>query len=283
MGKRRGDSMPGKGNPKVKRMALFFLKVIYLTPIFALGIWLISIVYFKGFHFDMPFPSRSEKKDEGVFKTLMHKQEMVPRDHFHMIDKYVETQGQNQPVCVICHGSYAHGKKKTVRAMLNMHDGYIACYVCHVRLDDGHREGKTTTADKRIEFLWVDRETGEFKHAVKGEYGKYPAQIFPIEYSGQGAGRIFTPIKQEAAQEFLKMLPGLTKDQALEARAKLHEPLSKEAVSCEDCHKKDGYLNFKSLGFPQQRIDHLTSTEFVGMINNYKTFHLPSVIDFRGQ
>jgi hypothetical protein len=271
-----------KGKSGIKRIALFFLKMIYLAPIFAFGIWLISIVYFQGYDFNRPFSRRAEKKDEGVFKLITHKPDTVPRDHFHMIDKYVEPQRQNQPVCVICHRLYAHGKDKKVRAILNMHEGYIACYVCHSRRDDVHREGKAATADKRIEFLWVDRETGEFTNKVEGEYGKYPAQIFPVEYSGQETGHIFTPIRQEDAQEFLKILPGLTKDQALEARAKLHEPLSKEAVSCEDCHKKDGYLNFKSLGFPQQRIDHLTSTEFVGMINNYKTFHLPSVIDFRG-
>jgi cytochrome c553 len=275
--------MPSKGRSWGKRIALFFLKVIYLIPIFVFGVWLISIVYFQGLEFNKPSSRRTEKKEEGVFKVLAPKQETVPRDHFHMIDQYVEPQRQNQPVCVICHGSYAHGKEKKLRAILNMHDGYIACYVCHARKDDGKREGKPTTAVKRIEFVWVDRQTGEFKHAVKGEYGKYPAQIFPVEDSGQGAGRIYTPIKQEAAQQFLNLLPGLTKDQAVKAREKLHEPLSKEAVSCADCHKKDGYLNFKALGFPQQRVDHLSSTEFVGMIEKYKTFHLPSVIDFGGQ
>jgi hypothetical protein len=274
--------MHRKGHARGKSIGSFFLKVIYLTPFFVFGIWLISIVYFQGLELNKRSSSRSKKEDEGVFKVLMHKQETVPRDHFHMTDEYVETQRQNQPVCVICHGSYAHGKEKKVRAILNMHDGYIACPVCHFRQDDGHREAKAATANKRIELLWVDRESGEFKHGVKGEYGKYPAQIFPIEYSGQGAGRILTPITQEAAQKFLRMLPELTKDQAVKAREKLHEPLSKEAVSCADCHKKDGYLDFQALGFPKQRVDHLISTEFVGMIEKYKTFHLPSVIDFRG-
>jgi len=37
---------------------------------------------------------------------------------------------------------------------------------------------------------------------------------------------------------------------------------------------------FKELGFSKQRIDHLDSTEIVGMIEKYKKFYLPSQIDF---
>jgi hypothetical protein len=51
-------------------------------------------------------------------------------------------------------------------------------------------------------------------------------------------------------------------------------------VFCSDCHKKDGYLDFRDLGFAQTRIDHLNSTEIVGMIEKYKKFYLPSQIDF---
>ena len=268
--------MPGKGRSWIKGIAFFFLKVIVFTPLFAFGIWLIGIVYFQGIEFHRPFSSSKETKTVGVFEVLTPKQEAVPRDHFHMVDTYVETPQQYQPVCVICHGVYAHGKDKKVRAMLNMHDGYIACSVCHVRQDGGRQ--KSTPADKRMQFLWVDQENGEIKRAVEGEYGKYPALIFPIAPSGQ----VFTPIPADAAQEFLKRLPELTKEQAQQAREKLHEPLSKDPVSCADCHKQDGYLDFRALGFPQQRIDHLISTEFVGMIENYETFHLPSVIDFGG-
>jgi hypothetical protein len=63
-------------------------------------------------------------------------------------------------------------------------------------------------------------------------------------------------------------------------KAKLHEHISDKPVFCSDCHKKDGYLDFKELGFPKQRIDHLNSTEIVGMIEKYKKFYLPSQIDF---
>ena len=282
MGKRPTASTLKRGPGRVKRIVLFFLKAIYLSPFVVFGLWLIGIVYFQGYDFKRPFSSRPEKKEEKVLKVFLHKQETVPRQHFHMVDQYVEAPTETQAVCVVCHGSYAHSKEKKTRAILNMHEGFISCYVCHSRQEHGQGKVKTTPSGARIKFLWVDSETGEFKNAVKGEYGKYPAQIFPIEYSEGEDGRIFTPIKLEAAQAFLNLLPELTPDQVSSAKAKLHEPLSKEPVSCADCHKKDGYLDFKSLGFPQQRIDHLISTEFVGMFEKYKTFYLPSVLDFRG-
>jgi hypothetical protein len=43
---------------------------------------------------------------------------------------------------------------------------------------------------------------------------------------------------------------------------------------------KDGYLNFIELGFPLKRVNHLNSTEVVGLIEKYKTSYLPSEIDF---
>lgn len=282
MGKHRETSPPVKGRFSIKRITLFFLKMIFLTPFFVFGIWLIYIVYFQGLEFQKHSLGRSDKKEEDVFKVLMPKQEKVPRDHFHMIDRYVEPQNDYQPVCVICHGSYAHGKDKRLRAMLNMHEGYIACSVCHVKRDENRLRG-TMEAGTRPDFIWVDRKTGELKRTVDGAYGKYSAQIFPISSSTKGAEQIYAPIKMDEAQAFLERLPGLTKEQAVKAREKLHEPISKEAVSCSDCHKTNGYLNFKELGFPQQRVDNLISTEFVGMIEKYKTFHLPSVIDLQGR
>jgi hypothetical protein len=49
-----------------------------------------------------------------------------------------------------------------------------------------------------------------------------------------------------------------------------------------DCHKKDGYLDFSKLGYPRNRVDHLSSTEVASMIQKYETFYLPEVIDFSG-
>ena len=280
MGEKTQASIFGKALNRIQKIGLFFLKLIYIIPFIVFGFWLISIVYFHGF--DINASISKYKKDDDTFQIVSQKKGPVPREHFHMIDAYVERQELNPPICVVCHGTYAHGKEKKVRSILNMHTGFISCSVCHARQDGASGGEKATPENDRIEFLWVDRETGEFKNTVKGEYGKFPAMIHPIKHTEQGPRQIFTPIKAEAAQQFLKMRPELTPDQVSEAKAKLHEKLSKKPVVCSDCHQKDSYLNYRKLGFPQKRIDHLVSSEFVGMIDKYKTFYLPSVIDFRG-
>lgn len=268
---------------RIMKAGLTVLKVIYILPFAVFGLWLLSHVYISGFNIESFSSVSTEGQGDDLLASILKQKGSVPRDHFHMTDEYVVQQDPNPPVCVICHGTYAHGKEKKVRSLLNLHSGFIACSVCHVRRDGADTELGKTVFDDEFNFMWVDRQTGDFSNTVEGEYGKYPAMIYPIKSSGQGHGRIFAPIRTEAAQQFLKMYPQLTTDQISEAKAKLHELVSEEPVSCKDCHKKDGYLDFARLGFPAQRVDHLESSEIVGMIENYKTFYLPSVVDFRGE
>jgi hypothetical protein len=269
----------------LKRIALFLIKALYLLPFAAFGLWLLSIVYFPGFDLNASFSlSKHAKKFEAPQQVTGPKKPGIPREHFHMIDAYVDRPDAKAQICTLCHGAYAHGKEKKVRAFLNMHQDFIACAVCHVRKEDGKAGPGLIAANERIGFLWVDRQTGEFKSRVEGEYGKYPARISSVIYDTQDRKRLPTPITAAAARQFLELKPKLkTKEQLEEARGKLHKAITQKPISCSDCHKQDGYLDFLELGFPRQRVDHLVSTEFVGMIDKYKTFHLPSVIDFRGE
>jgi cytochrome c553 len=282
MGKKKVASFLYGAMNVLKIFFQFFIKMIYIGPFFVFGLWLISVVYFPGFDLNASISLLKYRNAKTAVQANVQKKEAIPRGHFHMIDGYVE-RGESQPsICATCHGIYAHSKEKTVRALLNMHEGFIDCSVCHVRRDKADGTEKTISKNGKIEFLWVERETGQFKTAVEGEYGKYPAKIFSVIYTEQGTRRIYSPMTEEAAQDFLEIKAGLTEKQLKDARAKLHNAISKEPASCSECHKKDGYLNFEKIGFPKQRVDHLVSSEFVGMIDKYKTFYLPSGIDFRG-
>jgi hypothetical protein len=115
---------------------------------------------------------------------------------------------------------------------------------------------------------------------VVGEYGKYPAKIFPKKTDSQGQIKIIHPVSEESAKQFLKHKDQYTPDQVAEAKAKLHEPLSKKPAFCTECHVKRGYFDFAALGFPKNRVDHLISSEVANMIQKYETFYLPEVINF---
>lgn len=256
---------------KILRLPLFLLKVAYLLPILLFGLWLLQMLYFPQLEARKIAEFVKSKKEENIFKTFLIQKDAVPREHFHMTDEYVTRKEPILPLCSTCHGTYPHSKEKKVRAILNFHTGFIACSVCHARKEPGTKD---------IIFKWVHWKTGEILDKVKGEYGKYPAEIFPVKIDDKGRKTIFRPVDYQSAKHYLLIRQKLTSDQIAQAKIKLHEHISEKPVFCSDCHKKDGYLDFIKLGFSRQRVNHLNSTEVVGMIQKYKTFYLPSEIDF---
>ena len=265
------DKKPaGKKSGKLK---MFALKTLFTIPLALFALWLISLVY---------LPSPDAKKttapiqttpgEEGIFQQIIEKKETPASAHFHMVDEAKESVTEPfQPLCITCHGTLPHTKEQKLRSLLNFHTGYMACTVCHVRKDP---------ADHDMKFIWVDRKSGLMSSSVEGSFGQYPAKIFPVKVSANGRQTIYHPVSEKAAEEFLKLKDRFTPDQMSQAKIKLHERITPKPVLCKECHTKKGYFDFKHLGYPQNRIDHLISSEVVGMIDKYETFYLPEAIDF---
>jgi len=265
-------SLMGNILNKLKKIPIFLLKTVYLLPFLLFGLWLIQMLYFPQLDAKKIMGIASHKEeDKNIFKKILKQDELVAREHFHMVDEYIIKPESNPPLCLMCHGTYPHSKEKKVRSILNFHTGFIACAVCHARKKPG---------DESIEFAWIDHETGEITAKVQGQYGKYPAKIFPIQTTADGHKKIYRPVDDKTARQFLLTKDKYSPDQVAQAKRKMHEHISSEPVFCSDCHQKDGYLDYAKLGFPLQRINHLNSSEIVGMIEKYKTFYLPSAIDF---
>jgi hypothetical protein len=249
------------------------MKAVSVLPFFLFGIWLLQVVYFPKVGTDKRLAAPKAVEKEGLFSEILVENEPVPRGHFHMVDEYILQPEPNPPICLTCHGTYAHSREKKLRAFLNFHSAFLSCTVCHVRNGAG---------GNRFAFTWVDHGTRAITTRVEGGYGKYPAKIYPITVSDKGERTVFRPVTEKAAQEYLKLKDKYTPDQVARAKAKLHRGISEKPVLCNECHRKDGYLDFTELGFPDKRIVHLVSTEVTGMIEKYQTFYLPSVIDFTG-
>ena len=251
------------------RFSVLLLKALLVLPLLLFGLWLLKLVYYPGFEAKKAV-AIIEAAEEDIFKTILKDKKTVPQGHFHMVDDFVSQPENNPPLCLTCHGTFPHSKEKKVRSLLNFHTGFVSCSVCHTR----HKAG-----EKNSTFMWVDRATGQIVSRVKGEYGKYTAKIFPVRID-DGAPQIFRPISDRAAQQFLKLKDQFTHDQIAQAKIKLHGNIADKPVFCSDCHQKNGYLDFAGLGFPKIRVNHLVSTEVVGLVNKYETFYLPSKIDF---
>lgn len=256
------------------KLFTLLLKAIFVVPLFLFGLWLIQMLYFSDIKARKPEVSPVVVEEEDIFKKILRRSGPMPPGHFHMTDEHVSQPEPFQPICLTCHGTYPHSKEKKIRSILNFHNGFLACAVCHVRKDP---------SDKTFSFAWVDRRTGTISGTVEGAYGKYPAKIFPKKSSLLGQDTIIRPISEKSAQAFLLHKDQYTPDQVAEAKVKLHERLSKKPVFCTECHQKEGYLDFAKLGFPKNRVDHLISSEVAYMINKYETFYLPEVIDFMAQ
>lgn len=258
---------------KLTLLPTLLVKTLYVLPFLLFGLWLLQLLYFPQIEASklLEVATHKEEEHQNIFKEILHQKDPVTREHFHMVDEYITETEHNPPLCLTCHGTYPHSKEKKVRAILNLHTGFIACAVCHARKEQGN---------KSIDFMWVDHETREMTTKVKGGYGKYPSKIFPIQILAGGQKKIFRPVDDKMAQQYLLHKDQYTPDQVAQVKIKLHEGISSKPVFCSDCHQKDGYLDFAKLGFSTQRINHLNSTEVVGMIEKYKTFYLPSAIDF---
>ena len=253
------------------KISNFLVKAIFATPLILLGLWLLQMLYLPGVDAHKTAAQQQAAEEEGVFAGILRAHKPLGRGHFHMIDEGREKHEPYEPLCLTCHGTFPHSKEKKVRSLLNFHTGFMACAVCHVRKDPEAQDHY---------FIWVDRITGIMSFEVEGEYGKYPARIFPVKITQGGQQEIIRPVSQHSAREYLELKDKFNPDQAAKAKIKLHEKLSKKPVFCMDCHKKDGYIDFSKLGYPRNRVDHLSSTEVASMIEKYETFYLPEVIDF---
>ncbi len=253
---------------------LKLLKLL-LTAVFALfGLRLIYLVYFPQVEPLKPAPQARPTEEGGIFVKILSDQQLVPREHFHLVDEHLDQPEPYKPLCLICHGTYPHRKEKKTRSLLNFHGGIMACTVCHVRKKNG---------DKNHFFVWVNRRNGAISNQAEGGFGKYPAKIFPMTRAVGGEPIILRPVSEEDARQFLKVKDQFTPDQMARAKIKLHEGLSQKPVFCTECHKQEGYFDFAALGFPQNRVDNLTSNEIARMIDNYETFYIPEAIDFGAQ
>ena len=59
----------------------------------------------------------------------------------------------------------------------------------------------------------------------------------------------------------------------------LMEHVSKEPITCEECHQKKGYFDYEALGYDPVRSAELSRIEIVQMSKDYDEFYLPTMFD----
>lgn len=203
-----------------------------------------------------------------------------------------EVQADNASICVRCHGNVPHDKSKEVRSFLNMHAFYTACETCHIR---------PVNNQPKWDFRWYNKKDGKlvsnpkvlveieqmYEHpdsAIYPTYGNYGAKISPgivSKNSNDKAGFSFLKTEKDKAfvERYIKDQDKLSQQQKSQMKKLIHKGINKKPIECNQCHQEDNsYIPFASLGYPPRRVDELTNTSVVGMIDKYKEFYIPNFL-----
>ena len=179
----------------MKKFPAFWLKFVAILLFCVFGLWLLKLVYFPELEVKKSAVAAPASEEEDLFGNILKRKGPVPQNHFHMVDEYVAQPEPYPPVCMTCHGTYPHSKGKKVRSLLNAHTGFVACSVCHTRIEKD---------DEGMDFAWVDRKSGMITTQFQGAYGKYTTKIYPVKLGADGSKEIFWPVDEKDARKFIE-------------------------------------------------------------------------------
>lgn len=273
--------MPGEPkrleHPKVVYLIGFFFKIITLSV-------LIGVVYHLTFSphgpaILVPIQKKIEERERSaILEEVRRHEELEKHRHFHNVVEYPKLPENVQPVCYICHSDYPHSKNKKVRALLNMHTQFFVCETCHIE----ERKGVTIVykwynpleEDPKGPFFGTsyDPETGNLVE-VEDQFSKI-APYFKIGDKLESAIQI-----QDAplAKDYMRVRDKLTPEQRENVKKKFHINIKPKGHDCKTCHSKKGILDFRKLGFAENRAIDLEQLNITGMITKYQKFYIPKL------
>lgn len=216
-----------------------------------------------------------ELKDKQKVKNF-------PLKDFHKGEQSFITRLDDETACRICHPLYPHTENKVVRALLNLHTGFMVCSVCHLK--------KENFPD--FIYDWKDTENADFSGKPFGTYYNPRTQTahksehflsrIAVFVKNDGEKQLtFNPEDTRKAKEFLKKENSLTAEQKAKNLDYFHRNTAKKEISvaCEECHSSHSILDFKQLGFSEKTANNLKSLNIKGLVTKYKTFYFPDLFE----
>jgi DNA-directed RNA polymerase subunit M/transcription elongation factor TFIIS len=265
-------------HPRIVYLIGFIFKIVTLT---VLGVALYHITFSPhGPAVLIPLEKKlAEKRRSAIMEEMRIQEEYEVHRHFHNIVAIPELPENLRPVCYICHSDYPHSKNKKVRALLNMHTEFFVCETCHIEEKVG----------AEIVYTWYnpieqypkgpffgtsyDPETGNLLE-VEDHFSK----IAPYYSRGDKLESAIQAQDAPLAQDYMRVRDKLTPEQRDNVKKKFHVSIKeKGAHECKICHAKKGLLDFRKLGFADNRIVDLEQLNVKGMLTKYEQFYLPNL------
>jgi len=216
----------------------------------------------------------------GDSELLKDFNEQVIRElhrHFHHLPDVKEIDSAHQSQCLMCHSLLPHSKNEKIRVMLNMHSDFLNCETCHYQKQPENvrhvwfNMGIDNEITQGARFgTYYDEETG----LLEGT-DNHISKITPVLNEGGQEEVLFMSQSDPMAQDYIRVKDRLTPGQREQAKKKFHGKIEPKGWACRECHKPQGVLDLKSLGFSDRRAGEIEHLEIVGMFDKYEVFYLP--------
>jgi hypothetical protein len=221
--------------------------------------------------------------------------------NYHKRERFAITRLDDKSSCRVCHPLYPHSNNKKVRALLNMHTGFMLCEVCHLKKEDL----------KMLTFDWKDPEHFEYvgepygtishrtghnsnkviqkmlkmspeKNTSNGGPNTNGALISRIAVFSKKGGKekiLMNTRDRDMAKEYMSKESSLSEKEKKDSFELFHKDIARKEVSvaCNECHVPDGMINFVKLGFDKTTSNDLQYLNIKNLVTKYDTFYIPNL------
>ena len=199
----------------------------------------------------------------------------------HDKEKSYITRLEDGSSCSACHRLYPHQSNELARGFINMHIGFMTCETCHI-----NREQFAS-----LHYDWTNSETADFAGepfgtrfnpniggAAKSTHFISRISAFSIENGKQKS--LANTWDTGKARAFLEEEKQLQPHEREEKLSYFHRDIHKAEISvtCNECHSKDGILDFEQLGFSKKKATDLIYLNIKGLVTKYKVFYFPKLL-----
>ena len=253
----------GKRRTEPLVLGLNALAWIGMLLVLAGGAWLIRVQYFS--EPGSGLPARSGSSPTAA---------LPPAQAFHRgAGPRAPEAKPTRPACLACHGYTVHVNRPERATLINMHERYLGCQVCHLRVAD-LPAGAT--------YRWFDDTTlAPVDPASRklGQDGLYQAKLYPATDAAGGLEPVAGFEVTDPVRRWIADRESMGGEPARKAQDAVHDGLTNRPVACRECHGAEPFLDLAALGYPAERVEILTGARLYPQVTGHEGFYLPDLLD----
>ncbi|MET0071136.1 MAG: hypothetical protein ABW096_13955 [Candidatus Thiodiazotropha sp.] len=228
-------------------------------------------------------PIYTKEKPSALLKSLVDKSASEEARHFHNPANSLALEGKKS-VCFYCHGDFPHFQERMIRTLLNMHTQFIGCMTCHTDPDKFE--------ESSLKLKWLNYSGIEVNGPLFGtDYDAttgflvttddYFSKIVPYTTINGEEKLLEITEDDPMAIDFVRVQDKLKGRDRAAVKKSLHEFVSPVGRFCTKCHTQEerSFIPFKELGFSNNRINELTNLNIIGLVQKYKQFYMPDIME----